>query len=134
MQLIRKLATAEDLLRYYLVQQGKSSPAVPLLRECVAIRDKAMPNDWRRFFAMSLLGWALLDQGQYLEAEPQVVAGYEGMKARETKIPAVSKPHLSNAARQVVRLYEAWDKREQAQSWAAKVGLAELPMDVFERP
>jgi hypothetical protein len=93
-----------------------------------------MPNDWRRFFAMSLLGRALLDQAQYVEAEPLVVAGYEGMKAREAKIPTVSKPHLSSAARQVVRLYEAWDKREQAQSWAAKLGLAELPMDVFEKP
>jgi hypothetical protein len=117
-----------------LVYQGKSLQAEPLLRECVAIRDKAMPNDWRRFFAMSLLGRALLDRAQYVEAEPLVVAGYEGMKAREAKIPAMSKPHLSNAARQVVRLYEAWDKREQAQSWAVKVGLTELPMDIFEKP
>jgi hypothetical protein len=80
------------------------------------------------------LAGQLLDQAQYVEAEPLVVAGYEGMKAREAKIPAVSKPHLSNASRQVVRLYEAWDKRAQAESWAAKVGLAELPMDIFEKP
>ncbi len=36
---------------------------------------------------MSLLGGALLGQGRYAEAEPLVIGGYEGMKAREAKIP-----------------------------------------------
>jgi tetratricopeptide (TPR) repeat protein len=129
------LVLAGDLVELSrdLVQQGKSVQAEPLLRECVAIRDKAIPDDWRRFFAMSLLGRALLDQARYVEAEPLVVAGYEGMKAREIKIPATSKPHLRDGATQVVRLYEAWGKPAQARSWAAKVGRAELPVDVFQK-
>jgi hypothetical protein len=117
-----------------LVREGKSSEAEPLLRECVAIREKAIPDDWRRFFAMSLLGHALLDQGRYMEAEPLLVAGYEGMKAREARIPAVSKPHLRDAAVQVVRLYKAWGNPGRARSWAAKVGAAKLPADVFVKP
>jgi non-specific serine/threonine protein kinase/serine/threonine-protein kinase len=130
------LLLAGDLveLSRELVQQGKSSQAEPLLRECVAIRDKAIPDDWRRFFAMSLLGRALLDQGRYTQAEPPLVAGYDGFKAREAKIPAVSKPLLGDAAAQLVRLYQAWGKPERARSWAAKLGVAEMPTDVFDKP
>ena len=101
---------------------------------CLAIREKAIPDDWSRFNAMSLLGGALLGQGQYAEAEPLIVAGYEGMKAREAQIPAPGKPRLAEAAERVVRLYEAWGKPEKAAAWKAKLGLADLPADVFARP
>jgi tetratricopeptide (TPR) repeat protein/tRNA A-37 threonylcarbamoyl transferase component Bud32 len=133
---VDSLLLAGDLaeLSRDLVQLGKSSEAESLLRECVAIREKAIPDDWRRFFGMSLLGRAISDQGRYAEAEPLVVSGYEGLKAREAKIPAVSKVHLSNAAAQLVRMYNAWGKPDQAREWAAKVGRADLPSDVFAKP
>ena len=83
---------------------------------------------------MCLLGGALLCQGRYAEAEPRIVGGYEGMKARESKIPAQSKFNLSEAAVCVVRLYEAWGKPDQAKAWASRLGLADLPADVFARP
>ncbi len=131
-----QLLLASDLVELSrdLVQQGKSSEAEPLLRECVAIREKAIPDDWRRYFAMSLLGRALFDQQKFAEAEPLVVAGYEGLKAREAKIPAVSKAHVRNAAAQVVHLYEAWGKPDLARSWAAKLGVVSMPDDSSERP
>ena len=56
------------------------------------------------------------------------------MKAREAKLPASNKARLSEAAERVVRLYEAWGKPEQATAWKAKLGLADLPADVFARP
>ena len=34
-----------------------------MLRECLAIREKAMPDDWLRFNAMSLLGGACWARG-----------------------------------------------------------------------
>ena len=34
----------------------------------------------------------------------------------------------------MVRLYEAWGKPEQAAAWKAKLGLPDLPADVFARP
>src|SRR5262249_25438709 len=68
-----------------LLKQEKGSEAEPLLRECLAIHARAIPDDWRRFSTMSLLGGAVLGQGRYAEAEPLVVAGYEGMKARAAK-------------------------------------------------
>ena len=91
-----------------LLEQAKWSEAEPVLRECLAIRDKAIPDDWRRFNAMSVLGGALLGQGKYAEAEPLIVPGYEGMKARAMRIPAPATPRLPQAAERVVRLYEAW--------------------------
>jgi hypothetical protein len=83
---------------------------------------------------MSQLGGAVLGQGRYAEAEPLVVPGYEGMKAREARIPATAKPRLAEAAVRVVRLYEAWGKADQATAWKARLGMEDLPADVFARP
>jgi hypothetical protein len=38
---------------------------------------------------------------------------------------------LAEAAGRVVELYEAWDKAGLAARWRVKVGLADLPTDVF---
>ena len=70
------------------------SEAEPLLRECLAIRAKAVPDDWRRFDAMSLLGGALLGQGTYAEAEPLVVARLrrdEGPRGARSRVPERSR-------------------------------------------
>jgi hypothetical protein len=104
------------------------------LRECLAIRGQAAPDDWGHHDAMSLLGGALLFQGKYAEVEPLVVGGYEGLKAREAKIPAYARATLFQAAERVVALYEAWGKPDQARGWAGKLGLADLAADVFARP
>jgi hypothetical protein len=117
-----------------LLNRSKWSEAEQLLRECLAIREKAVPDDWLRFNAMSLLGGALLGQGRYAEAEPLLGQGYEGMKVRAAKIPAAGKPRLPEAAVRVVRLYEAWGKPDKAAEWKAKLGLTDLPAEVFARP
>jgi len=117
-----------------LLNQGKSSEAELLLRESIATFEKTAPDDWRSYDAISLLGAALLGRGRFLEAEPLVVRGYEGMKAREDRIPAARKPLLTAAAMQVVRLYEELGKNDQAKAWKKKLGLADLPVDVFTRP
>jgi len=33
-----------------------------------------------------------------------------------------------------VRLYEAWGKPEQAAMWKERLGMADLPADLFARP
>jgi tetratricopeptide (TPR) repeat protein/tRNA A-37 threonylcarbamoyl transferase component Bud32 len=126
---------ASDLagLGQALMIQGRWSEAEPVLRECLEIRAKAVPEDWTRFEAMSRLGGSLLGQGRYAEAEPLVAQGYEGMKARAARLPAVDRPRLLEAAVRVIRLYEAWGKPEQAAVWKRKLGLADLPVEVFAR-
>jgi non-specific serine/threonine protein kinase/serine/threonine-protein kinase len=121
-------------LGHNLLRQARGAEAAPLLREGLAIFEKSVPHEWRRFDAMSLSGAALTAQGKHATAEPLVVGGYEGMQARAARIPASGRSRLSEAAERVVRLYEAWGRREQARAWAERLGLADLPADVFARP
>ncbi len=104
------------------------------MRECLAIRGQAAPDDSAHYDAMSLLGGALLGQGRYTEAEPLIVPGYEGMTERQAKIAMADRSRLREAAERVVRLYEDWGKAEQATVWKAKLRLPDLPADVFARP
>src|SRR5262249_45332641 len=100
-----------------LLKQGKWDEAETLLRECLRIREAKRPDDWRRLNTMSLLGGSLLGQKKYAEAEPLVVSGYEGMKAREAQLPAQAKPYLTKTAERVVELYAAWGKPEKTAAW-----------------
>jgi tetratricopeptide (TPR) repeat protein len=127
---------ADDLaaLARNLMDQSRWSEAEPLSREALAIREKATPDDWRRCHAMSLLGGALLGQGRPADAESLVVRGYEGMKAREGMIPVPHRDRLREAAERVVHLYETWGRPEEATAWKAKVGMPDLPADVFAHP
>jgi eukaryotic-like serine/threonine-protein kinase len=127
---------ADDLaaLAGNLLEQARWSEAEPLLREALAIREKSTPDDWRRYDAMSLLGGALLGQGRHTDAEPLVMQGYEGMKAREPRITVSERASLREAAERVVHLYESWGRPEEAAAWKTKVGMPDLPADVFARP
>jgi hypothetical protein len=127
---------ADDLanLGRNLLAQNRGSEAEPLLRECLAIRGKVAPDHWEHNDAMSLLGEALLGQGRYSEAEPLIVPGYEGMKERQAKIAMHDRSRLRDAAARVVRLYEDWDKIEQATMWKAMLGMPDLPEFVFAMP
>jgi hypothetical protein len=71
--------------------------------------------------SQSLLGEALLEQQKYAEAEPLLIAGYEGMKQREATIPPQAKSQLPMALERLVRLYEAWGKPDEAAKWRQEV-------------
>jgi len=100
-----------------LLDQNKGTEAEPLLRECLAIREKTQPDVWLTFNTKSLLGRALLGQKKYTDAEPLLLAGYEGMKKQEAKIPPQGKVRLTEAVERLVQLYEATDKKEEAAKW-----------------
>ena len=69
---------------------------------------------------MSMLGGALLGQKQYAEAEPLLLKGYEGMKAREKTIPSQASPRIPEALDRLVELYAATGKRDEAARWRAE--------------
>jgi tRNA A-37 threonylcarbamoyl transferase component Bud32 len=123
-----------SMLGLTLLKQAKWSEAEPLLRECLAIREKTIPDAWSRFNTMSQLGGALLGQGRYAEAESLILTGYEGMKARQGKISPAGRPRLPEAAERVLRLYDEWNKPDQAVAWKTKLGLLDLPASVFAPP
>jgi hypothetical protein len=105
-----------------LLRSRRHAGAEPILREGLAILQKKRPGAWTTFHAQSLLGDALLGQGKYAEAEPLLLRGYEGLKAREGQIPPLYSRHrVAEAARRIVRLYEAWGQAEKAAEWRTKL-------------
>ncbi len=128
------LATDLAGLGRNLVEQGRWSEAGPHLRASIAIRDKVSPDDWRRFASMNVLGAALAGEGRFAEAEPMIVNGYEGLKARASRLSVPERPGLGEAAARVVRFYEDWARPDRAAAWKTRLGLSDLPSDVFARP
>jgi hypothetical protein len=97
--------------------QGKLVEAEALSRQCLAIREKISADDWRTFNTRCLLGDILLAQQKYVEAEPLLLSGYEGMKQREDRIPSDSKPLLKSTLQRLVQLYDATAQSEKAARW-----------------
>jgi TolA-binding protein len=102
-----------------LLQQKKWSGAEPLLRECLAIREKKEPNSWTTFNTQSMLGGSLLGQKKYADAEPLLLKGYEGMKAREKTIPPLwpATARIPEALDRLIELYTATDRPDEAKKW-----------------
>ena len=100
-----------------LLEQKKWTEAEPLLRECLAIREKQKPDEWLTFNTKSMLGGVLLGQKRYAEAEPLLLSGYEGMKKQEDKIPPPAKIRLIQAIERLVQFYEATSKPDEAAKW-----------------
>jgi tetratricopeptide (TPR) repeat protein len=113
-----RTASALSQLGGNLLKQKKHPEAEPLLRQCLAIRDKKQPDEWNTFNTRSVLGEALFGQKKYAEAEPLLVQGCQGMKQRQDKIPSANRQLLLNEARErLVQLYEAIGKKEEAAKW-----------------
>ncbi len=100
-----------------LVEVKAWDKAEPVLRECLAICEKAQPEDSTTFNSRSMLGASLLGQKRYTEAEPLLRSGYEGLKARAGKIPPQGKNWLGEALDRLIALAEATNKPDEAKAW-----------------
>ena len=67
---------------------------------------------------------SLLGQKKHAEAERLLLAGYEGMKQREEKIPPQGKLRLTEALERLVQLCDAWGQKEKADAWRRKLPVA----------
>ncbi len=112
-----RTAGATALLGLDLLRQHKDDVAEPLLRACLAVRRKKEPDAWTTFNSQSLLGGSFLGQKKYGEAEPLLLAGFEGMEKRADKIPPEGKGRVAEAAERLVRLYDALDRPDKADAW-----------------
>jgi len=104
-----------------LLADGKFAEAEPLARECLAMWEKQIPDDWLTFNARSLLAGSLLGQKKYAEAEPLLLSAYHGMKEREARIPSAGKIRLQETLQRLVQLYEATGRLDQAAEWKQKL-------------
>jgi TolA-binding protein len=108
-----------------LLRRGHYGPAEEHLHECLKAREARQPNAWTTANARSLLGGALLGQKRYTEAEPLLLEGHEGLRQQASNIPrAVRQQRLTEAVERLVRLYDAWGKKDKADEWRKKLGEA----------
>ncbi|HMP03089.1 MAG TPA: serine/threonine-protein kinase [Gemmatales bacterium] len=103
-----------------LLEMKGFKEAEPFLRECLAIREKIQPNDWTTFNTQSMLGGALLGQTKLPEAEPLLLKGYEGMKAREKSIPPQGATRIPEALDRLIELYTALEKPDEVKKYQAE--------------
>jgi serine/threonine protein kinase len=116
-----------------LLQVNAFAEAEPVLRECLAIRGKTQPDAWSTFNMRSLLGAALSGQKKYAVAEPLLLTGYEGMKAREKTIPEQGKIRISEALERLVQLYEATDRMGEAAKWSKELAASRAALKKTEK-
>jgi len=101
-----------------LLGQRRYADAESFLRAGLPPWESRSPDEWGVFYARSMLGAALLGQEKYADAEPLLLRGYEGVKRREATIPEpFRKRRLTESLERLVRLYEAWDKPDEAARW-----------------
>jgi eukaryotic-like serine/threonine-protein kinase len=107
------MESVNDLALAY-VSQGKAAESEPLAREALELYQKQAPDDWQRFRAESLLGATLAGEKKYAEAEPLLLKGYQGMRARRDHIDAPDRYYLERAHLWLVQFYKNWGKPEKA--------------------
>jgi eukaryotic-like serine/threonine-protein kinase len=103
-----------------LMKHRQFAAAEPLLREGLAIREKAQPDAWGTFDAQSQFGGALLGQQKYDEAEPFLLRGYAGLKQREKAIPPQARDRAPEALDRLVELYAATNKSDEVTKWRSE--------------
>jgi hypothetical protein len=108
-----------------LCGEGKWAEAEALTREGLALGEKKFPDEWQTFSLQATLGASLLGQKRYRESEPLLLAGYEGLKQRQSKLPEVDKPRLKGAILDLVHLYEETSRPEPAAHWRQVLGETE---------
>src|SRR5262249_11881503 len=112
----------------------KPEEAEPVLRECLALRQKKRPDIWTTFDAQSLLGGALLAQKKYAEAEPLLREGYEGLRQRQDRIPDHGKARVTEALERLAQLYDAWDRPVDAAKWRKELDEAKAAVKTKAQP
>ena len=81
-----------------------------------------------------MLGGALLGQKKYADAEPLLLAGYEGLKEREGKIPANSQVCLTETLERLVQLYDVTGQKEKAAEWRKTLEARKESVKKVEKP
>ena len=117
-------AYADALAEFGLLRlaQSKWADAETVLRECLVLHEKIKPDAWTTFNTRSMLGDALLGQKKYADAEPLLVSGYTGVKARiDTIPPELRTIRLIQALERLVLLCEATGKKDEALRWRKEI-------------
>lgn len=112
------------------LEMKRPSEAEVLLRESLSIAQAIRPDNWSTFHTQSMLGGSLLGmhggsndataKAKLLEeAEPLLVAGYEGLKQREASIPVADAKRIAEALERVIEFYTLVEKAIEVEKYRA---------------
>jgi hypothetical protein len=109
------------------LREGNLAEAERLARECLTIREREIPGEWRTFNARSILGAALLGQKKYADSEPFLLSSYEPMRQLAGTIPQEGKVRLRELLHRLVQLYEATARPDEAAKWKKRLSGSDTP-------
>jgi eukaryotic-like serine/threonine-protein kinase len=111
----RAVVGALIALSHALIAQRRANDAVPYLGEALEVVHKQPPVrfPWFKGEIQSTLGSALAAQGKPTEAEPLLLAGYEGLR----DLPSTPPPRLRVALERLVAFYAANGRSAEAAAW-----------------
>jgi len=113
---------SEIALAELRLDQRRSADADPLLREALGILRQTRPEDFQRYWAENLLGTALFQSGRPADAEPLLLAGYQGMEKNAGRVSALNREKLKKAAGSIAAFYDVSGKPQLAAEWEDKAG------------
>jgi tetratricopeptide (TPR) repeat protein len=125
-----EIGNALASLALTLLYDKKFAEAEPLGRELLSLNEKSYRGQWYNFTSQSFLGGVLVGQKKYAEAEPLLLSGYAGMKAKQLAGESldVTRPaRLKETLEELVKLYEGLDKPERAAEWKRKLEEFSVP-------
>jgi serine/threonine protein kinase/tetratricopeptide (TPR) repeat protein len=103
-------------------RQGRPAEAEAFAREALTAWEHADPGAWQGFATRVQLGVSLAAQKKFTEAEPLLLAGYEGMKSRERSMrPDERADNLPDALGHLVQFYTDSGQPEKAAEWRQKL-------------
>jgi serine/threonine protein kinase/Tfp pilus assembly protein PilF len=100
---------------------GRYEQAESLLRAALKGYEKVAPESWEQYNCQSLLGASVTGQERYQEAEPFVVAGYEGLVQRRAAIPPANASVLDHAGQRLIQLYRGWGRTDKLAEWERRL-------------
>ena len=102
-------------------KRSRWRPGRPDSRAALKGYEKVAPESWEQYNCQSLLGASLTGQERYQEAEPLVVAGYEGLVQRRAAIPPANASVLDHAGQRLIQLYRGWGRTGQLAEWERRL-------------
>jgi tetratricopeptide (TPR) repeat protein len=103
-----------------LLDRQRFAEAEVRLRDGLAIYEAKDPDTWGTANARSLLGGVLAGRAKMDEAEPLLLAGYEGLRSKFDQLPPEAKARLTDAADRLVQFYEMAGRPNDVAKWKAE--------------
>ena len=113
------LALHVQQLTGILRDQDRYAEAEISAREALALRERpgADTKGWLTQSSRSSVGAILMVLGKYSEAEPFLIAAFDGLTELEKEYPGRAWGYFGATYLRLVELYQKWGRAEEAEKW-----------------